>query len=228
MTNFDPNKKEVHGTSKITPVPAKGGLPKWMPWLLAALGVLLLLLLFRNCSHHDAPVVTTTNTMTTTSTSQAAAPAVTPPLAVEKVSLPGGKTVNLEPKTLNYDLQRYLASADPAPRTFTFDRLNFATDSAELPADAEATVSALAQILVAYPKARVQLSGYADSTGSEPHNVQLGARRAEAVATALAAQGVTADRMKTATGGSTNPTDTNASSHGRAENRRTELVVLTK
>lgn len=226
MTNLDPNKKDVHGTSKVTPVPAKGGLPKWWPWLLAALGLLLLALLFRGCNHHEA-TVTTTNTTVTTS-SQSNTPAATPPVAVEKVTLPGGTSVDLEPKTLNYELQRYLASADAAPRTFTFDRLNFANDSAELPADAQATVTALAQILVAYPKARVQLSGYADSTGTEPHNVQLGAQRAEAVAKALSAQGVTADRMKTATGGSTNPADTNASSQGRAENRRTELVVLAK
>lgn len=226
MTNVDPNKKDVHGTSKVTAVPAKGGLPKWLPWLLAALGLLLLLLLLRNCGHHQA-AVTTTNT-TTTTTSRSAAPAATPPVAVEKVALPGGKTVDLEPRTLNYELQRFLASPDPAPRTFTFDRLNFATDSAELPADAQDTTSALAQILAAYPKAHVQLNGYADSTGAEPHNVQLGAQRAEAVAKALVAQGVDTGRIKTATGGSTNPTDTNASSQGRAENRRTELVVLAK
>ena len=220
MTNFDPNKKDVHGTSKVRAVPAKGGMPRWLPWLLAALGLLLLLLLFRGCGHHD------TNT-TTTTTSQAA-PTGTPPVAVEKVALPGGKTVDLEPKTLNYELQRFLASPDPAPRTFTFDKLNFATDSAELPADAQDTTNALAQILAAYPKAHVQLNGYADSTGTEPHNVQLGAQRAEAVAKALVAQGVDAGRIKTATGGSTNPTDTNASSQGRAENRRSELVVLAK
>ena len=224
MTNIDPKKKNVHGTSKVTAVPAKGGgVPAWLRWLLAAIG---LLLLFRNCSHHEAPV-TTTNT-TTTTTSQSVAPAGTPPVAVEKVALPGGKTVDLEPKTLNYELQRFLASSDPAPRTFTFDRLNFATDSAELPADAQATTSALAQILTAYPKADVQLNGYADSTGTEPHNVQLGAQRAETVAKALVAQGVDTGRIKTATGGSTNPTDTNASSQGRADNRRTELVVLAK
>ena len=225
MTNFDPNKKDVHGTSKVTAVPAKaGGLPAWLRWLLAAIGFLLLLLLFRNCSHHEA-AVTTTNT-TTTTTSQA--PAGTPPVAVEKVTLPGGKVVSLAPQTLNYDLQRFLASADAAPRTFTFEHLNFATDSATLPADAQDTTTALAQILAAYPKASVQLNGYADSTGTEPHNVQLGAQRAQAVAQALVAQGVAADRIKTATGGSTNPTDTNASSQGRAENRRTELVVLAK
>ena len=228
MSNTDPNKPGVHGTSKVTPVAKKGGLPAWLPWVLALLGVLLLLLLFRGCSHRaPAPVTNTTETTTTTTATTASAPG-TPPVAIEKVTLPGGKTLDLEPKTLNYELQSFLASGDAPPRSFTFDHLNFATDSAELPADAQQTVSALAQILAAYPKAKVELAGYADSTGADPHNVQLGAQRAEAVQKALAAQGVAADRMKTATGGSSKPVDTNASASGRAENRRTELVVTAK
>ena len=227
MTDEGPNKRDVHGTSKVTPVAKKGGLPKWLPWVLALVGLLLLLLLFRSCSNRAAaPVTNTTETTTTTTTNTAAAS--TPPVAVEKVTLPGGKTLDLEPQTLNYELQSFLASPDAPPRRFTFDHLNFATDSAVLPVDAQPTVSALAQILNAYPKAKVELAGYADSTGSDPHNVQLGAQRAQAVLTALAAAGVASDRMKTATGGSSNPVDTNASVDGRAENRRTELVVTAK
>ena len=228
MTNIDPSKRDVHGTSKVTPVPKKGGMPAWLPWVLALLGLLLLLLLFRSCSHRaPAPVTNTTETTTSTTTNTVAGPS-TPPVAVEKVTLPGGKTIDLEPKSLNYELQSFLASADAPPRRFTFDHLNFATDSAELPSDAQQTVSALAQILTAYPKAKVELAGYADSTGTNPHNVQLGTQRAEAVEKALASQGVAADRMKTATGGSSNPVDTNANPSGRAENRRTELVVTAK
>ena len=227
MTNMDPN-RDVHGTSKVTPVAKKGGRPAWLPWVLALLGLLLLVLLFRACSHPSAPAVTNTTATTTTTTTSSAATPSTPPVAVEKVTLPGGQSLDLEPQSLNYELQQFLASPDAPPRRFTFDHLNFATDSAELPADAQATVGALAQILSAYPKAQVELQGYADATGSDPHNVQLGAQRAEAVQKALSAAGVSADRMKTATGGSSNPVDTNASAGGRAENRRTELVVTAK
>ena len=228
MSNNDPNKRDVHGTSKVTPVAKKSGTPAWLPWVLALLGLLLLFLLFRGCAHRaSAPVTNTTQTTTTTTSSTAATP-TTPPVAVEKVTLPGGQTVDLEPKTLNYELQRFLASGDAPPRRFTFDHLNFATDSAELPGDAQQTVSALAQILTAYPKAKVELAGYADSTGSDPHNVQLGTQRAEAVEKALVDQGVATDRMKTATGGSSNPVGPNADASGRAENRRTELVVTAK
>lgn len=230
MTNTDPNKPRVHGTSKVTEVPKKKGMA-WLPWLIGALVLLaLLVFLLRSCGHQ--PATTVTNTETTTTVTNTATTgntvAATPPLGVTQVTLPNGKTVGLEPKTLNYELQQFLASAGPAPQTFTFEHLNFATNSAELPADAQGTVSALSQILTAYPNAKVQLNGYADATGSDPHNVQLGAERATAVAKALISQGVAADRIKTATGGASNPVDTNASSQGRAENRRTELVVLSK
>ena len=225
MTNTDPS-RDVHGTSKVTPVAKKKGLG-WLAWLIAALVLFaLLFLLLRSCGHNQA--TTTTNTTETTTVTNTTSSAATPAVAVEQVTLPNGKVVGLEPKTLNYDLQRYLASSAPTPQTFTFENLNFATDSASLPSDAQATVDALAQILTAYPKAKVQLNGYADATGSDPHNTQLGSQRAQAVAQALQSQGVAADRIKTATGGASNPVDTNATSQGRAENRRTELTVLAK
>ena len=225
MSINDPNQPGVHGTSKITPVAKRKGVA-WLPWLIGALILLaLLLFLLRSCSHNTATIVTNTTEQTTVTNTASAS---TPPVAIEQVTLPDGKTVGLEPKTLNYDLQRYLASSAPTPQTFTFDRLNFATGSAALPSDAQATVGALAQILSAYPKATVQLNGYADSTGTDPMNVKLGADRADAVAKALAAQGVSADRIKTATGGSSKPIDTNATTQGRAENRRTELTVVAK
>ena len=227
MTNTDPS-RDVHGTSKVTAIAKKKGLA-WLPWLLAALVALaVLLFLLRSCGHNQAVTTTnTTDTTTVTNTTSSAEPA-TPAVAVEQVTLPNGKTVGLSPKTLDYDLQRYLASSAPTPQTFTFENLNFATDSATLPSDAQATVGALAQILAAYPKATVRLNGYADATGDASHNDQLGAQRAQAVAQALQAQGVAADRIKTATGGASDPVDTNATSQGRAENRRTELTVLAK
>ena len=231
MSNDDPTQRDVHGTSKLTDVPKKKGMA-WLPWLIGALLLLaLLFLLLRSCGHPSATTATNTETttMTVTNTADASATvATTPPVGVQQVTLPNGKAVGLQPQTLNYELQRFLASSNPTPQTFTFDHLNFATNSAALPADAQDTVGALAQILTAYPNAKVQLNGYADATGTDPQNVRLGAERAEAVAKALTAQGVAADRIKTATGGASHPVDTNANSQGRAENRRTELVVLSK
>jgi outer membrane protein OmpA-like peptidoglycan-associated protein len=45
------------------------------------------------------------------------------------------------------------------------------------------------------------------------------------VKAALVAQGIAAERLETASGGETDPVDTNATASGQFENRRAELVV---
>ncbi|WP_242154883.1 OmpA family protein, partial [Sphingomonas sp. BAUL-RG-20F-R05-02] len=149
----------------------------WLAWILLGLGILAALLALSRCGRHDAVVAAPTPTATPTT--------ATPPIAIKQVVLPGGKTVDLQPQTLNYDLQAFLASAAAAPRTFTFNKLNFDTASATIRADDQPTLSALSQILAAYPKAVVRLVGYADARGSDAANAKLGADRAAAVAKAL-------------------------------------------
>ena len=186
----------------------------WLAWA-ALLAGLLALLLFgtRSCGRKDAAQVSETVTTTTTT---------------ESVALPGGTRVDLAPGTLNYDLQRFLASSDAAPKTFTFDKLNFDTASAAIRADDRPTLDALGQILTAYPSAKVQVIGYTDARGGASANAKLGAERAQAVAAALAAKGIAVDRIATASGGEADPAATNATASGQAENRRTELVVTAK
>jgi outer membrane protein OmpA-like peptidoglycan-associated protein len=203
--------REVHIEKKKT---------NWLAWILLALGILAALLALGRCSRRDAVAVVPASTATPTT--------ATPPVAVKHVVLPGGKTVDLQPQTLNYDLQAFLGSAAAAPRTFTFDKLNFDTDSSTIRADDQPTLSALSQILAAYPKAVVRLVGYADARGSDAANAKLGADRAAAVAKALTATGIDAKRISTASGGDANPVASNATAGGQFQNRRTELVVTSK
>ena len=203
--------REVHIEKKKT---------NWLAWLLLALGVLAALLALSRCNRHETVVA-----------APAAAPAgapATPPIGVEHVTLPGGKVVDLEPKTLNYDLQAFLASSDPAPRTFTFDKLNFDTASSAIRSDDTSTLSALSQILAAYPKAMVKLVGYADARGTDAANAKLGSDRAMSVAKALTGSGIDSKRITTASGGDSNPVASNVTAGGQFQNRRTELVVTSK
>ena len=192
----------------------------YLPWIVGAVGLLLLLLLFKSCV--DGKRETTVDTTQTTATT------TTAPVAVEAVTLPNGQKVSVAPNTLNHELQAFLASDGATPRTFVFERLNFDTSSAAIRAEDQPTVDALAQILVAYPAARVRLDGYADARGTEPANAQLGQQRATAVADALVAKGVARAVVEAASGGEGNPDATNATATGQAENRRTELTVLAK
>lgn len=211
---------------------AAGGLRKWLPWILAALGVLLLILLLRSCGdrHDDA------------ATAPAAAPATAPPAMVSnttevsppppapvvKITLPGGGAVDVARQGLNFELQAFLASEEPAPRRFTFENLNFDTGSAVLKSDAPATLDPLAAILKAYPKARAEIAGFTDAVGDPATNDKLSADRSRATIRALVERGVEASRLTTAAMGERAPTATNATPGGRAENRRAELTVTQK
>lgn len=219
---------EPHDTEGAPPrhihVEKKKGV-NWLAWLAAAAGLLALLFALSRCGRDETAVVATP---APSASPVEAAPAAAVPVAVERVELPGGQAVDLEPATLNYDLQRFLAGGDAAPRTFTFDKLNFDTGAADVRQEDRPTLDALGKILAAYPNARVRLTGYADARGSDPANAQLGARRADAVKAALAAAGIAAGRMETASGGEGGPVASNATAEGRFENRRTELTVLSK
>lgn len=186
------------------------------PWLLGALAaVILLALLLRGCDREEpaAPV---------------AEPAVPAETALAPVVLPGGRTVQLEQNSVPFQVQEYLAGNEAAPRTFTFERLNFDTGKADIRDADRADLDNLAQVLAAYPNVRVRVVGYTDAQGGAQPNAQLGAQRAQAVAAALTGKGIAADRIETATGGESQPAETNATSQGRFENRRTELVVLSR
>ena len=218
-----------HGDAPFPPVRNRqvpGAKPRgnyYLPWIVGLVGLLLLLLLFRSCIGEREPAaapVTTAETRTDT--------AATAALPVEEVTLPGGRTISLEASGLNYALQRYLASDQPAPRTFTFDKLNFDTGSAAIRPVDQPNVDALAQILSAYPRARVRIVGYTDARGSDPSNAQLGLERANSVTTALTSKGVDKARIAAESGGEANPTETNATAQGQFENRRTELIVTDK
>ena len=91
-----------------------------------------------------------------------------------------------------------------------------------------AEVDEVATVLKQYGNARIRVAGYADARGSEPANVQLGQARADAVKAALVAKGIDAGRIDTTTGGESDPVATNATAPGQFENRRTELVVLSR
>jgi outer membrane protein OmpA-like peptidoglycan-associated protein len=242
MTNANDPDRTTHGSSIITPVAGKKK-TNWLPWLLAALALLLLLFTLSQCADRDEPeesgaTTTTTQSNSTTypdgsATTSAVGPdgqtttSVTGPLAAGAAGA-ATATGAAAPAPLSTGLQPFLASGEPAPRRFTFDRLNFATGSADLPADAGQTIASLAQTLSTYPNAVVRVEGYADARGSEPVNQQLGAERANAVAQALIAAGVPAARVTAVSGGEQNPVDTNATAQGQAENRRTDLVVTAK
>jgi ammonium transporter, Amt family len=82
-------------------------------------------------------------------------------------------------------------AADVFPGT----KLLFDTGKADIPATAAPDFKAVADYLAANPEAKVQLSGYVDSTGPADVNKELAQARATAVRDALKAAGVAEDRI---------------------------------
>lgn len=180
----------------------------WLAWILLGLGLLALLFALSRCDR-DAQVANVAPT---------AVPVEEPvgrTVAPVAVAVPGTAGVGA-----------YLAGTEALPRTFVFEKLNFDTARSEVrPAD-RAELADISAALKQHPNARIRVVGYADARGSGAANAALGKTRADSVKASLVATGVDAARIDTASGGETNPVDTNATATGQAENRRTELVVL--
>jgi outer membrane protein OmpA-like peptidoglycan-associated protein len=114
------------------------------------------------------------------------------------------------------DLQDFLNSKEPAPKVFTFDRLDFRPGSASVRPVDEKTIYALANALQEHPGTRIRIVGYDDGSGTRDANATLARQRAAAVVIALRQIGVSSSRLEASSG---------HEGHGA---RSTELVVLQK
>ncbi len=103
--------------------------------------------------------------------------------------------------------------------------IDYALDSATIPADKAAEVTAFAAFLKKEPYA-VQIIGHTDSSGKKVHNLKLSTKRAQSLKDALIAEGISADRILVTGKGEEEPIATNSTKEGQAENRRIEIVLI--
>jgi outer membrane protein OmpA-like peptidoglycan-associated protein len=101
----------------------------------------------------------------------------------------------------------------------------FSFNSASIREESLPRLREIADVLMQHPDWRLSVNGHTDNIASDNYNLELSARRAEAVKEALASRhGVDAGRLVTAGYGEAQPRDTNDTLEGRARNRRVELV----
>lgn len=105
------------------------------------------------------------------------------------------------------------------------DRVFFDTDSAELTAQARATLDRQAQWLQLYPSVTVLIEGHADERGTREYNLALGARRATAARNYLISRGVGESRMTTISYGKERPVAVCDDITCWSQNRRAVTVV---
>jgi OmpA-OmpF porin, OOP family len=103
----------------------------------------------------------------------------------------------------------------------------FDFDKADIKPDSEPTLKEIAKLLTDEPGLAVAVVGHTDNKGAFGYNIELSAKRAEAVKQALVSQyGIEGGRLTAAGAGMMAPVTSNDSEEGRAKNRRVGLVKL--
>ncbi len=103
--------------------------------------------------------------------------------------------------------------------------VTFATDQSNVRPEFFNVLSSVGLVLKEYNRTIVNVFGHTDSEGSDSYNLDLSERRAVSVARNLINQGTDQRRYYVAGFGEEQPIASNATSSGRAANRRVEIEI---
>jgi outer membrane protein OmpA-like peptidoglycan-associated protein len=206
-----------------------GAESNWWKWALALLALIPLVyfLLTRNIKSPEREVAAPS----------APAPAAMPAAPVVNlgpftpIHLPNGVNLNVpangvETKLLGLIQDPYRQIDDKA--SFSFDRLEFNTDSDVLTPGSQEQLRNIAEIMKAYPNVKLNISGYAENAGDEEQNLDLSQRRAEATLNQIVADGIDRSRLSAEGQGSQYPVAENSTAEGRDRNPRVDIRVTSK
>jgi outer membrane protein OmpA-like peptidoglycan-associated protein len=101
----------------------------------------------------------------------------------------------------------------------------FDTGKSDLKPQALNNIKQMAAIMKKYPENILTINGYTDSTGTQEINEELSLKRAEAVKSALVANGLPSDTISVQGKGPADPVADNTTATGRMKNRRVEIQV---
>jgi outer membrane protein OmpA-like peptidoglycan-associated protein len=104
----------------------------------------------------------------------------------------------------------------------------FSSGKYELLAESMVELDKLFLLMKENPLIKIQINGHTDSIGKEIDNMILSEARAKSVVVYLTAKGIQSGRLFFKGFGSKNPIAPNETNDGRALNRRTEMVVVSK
>ena len=119
----------------------------------------------------------------------------------------------------NYNTGYQKSGADLSQHSVYFD-----FDKSEIKPDSQGVITSWASYLTANPTAKVRLEGNTDERGTREYNIGLGERRANAVAAALEAKGVSASQLSTISYGKERPVALGHDESSWSQNRRVDLV----
>jgi Mg-chelatase subunit ChlD len=119
----------------------------------------------------------------------------------------------------------------PVVGSYALIDVNFELNKSDITAASQPAVENIVTLMKAYPAMTIELRGHTDnlnSTKDPDYNKKLSQRRADAVKDAITKQGISASRIKAVGYGESLPIADNATEEGRARNRRTEIVIVSR
>jgi outer membrane protein OmpA-like peptidoglycan-associated protein len=135
-----------------------------------------------------------------------------------------------EPETVNkYKDEDGCPDEVPAEvKKFTgvIDGINFKTGSAEILPGSFAILDRALKVLQDYPDVNLEISGHTDNKGRSSYNLTLSQHRADSVKLYFVSRGIASSRLMSIGYGKDRPIADNATSTGRATNRRTEFRLI--
>jgi outer membrane protein OmpA-like peptidoglycan-associated protein len=106
------------------------------------------------------------------------------------------------------------------------DNITFASNSADLNTNLHPIMDKVAGTLAEYGDTVIEVAGHTDANGTVAHNQALSEQRAQSVASYLTSHGVKQQRLIVVGAGEDHPVASNATTEGRAQNRRVELTIV--
>ena len=161
------------------------------------------------------------------------------------ITLPKGKdyAFNVKRKGYLFFSDNYSLSREQGDTAFNVDiplqpieanaaivlkNIFFETNKYELKPQSEAELNNVVQLLKDNPTLHIQINGHTDNSGKTSDNQLLSENRAKAVTTYLVSKGIAPARLAFKGFGDTVPVADNSTPEGRAQNRRTELKVISR
>lgn len=112
--------------------------------------------------------------------------------------------------------------------TGTIKGINFRFGSADIAASSFPILDEAASVLSQFGTVNVEVQGHTDNMGTRQLNVRLSQQRADAVVAYLVGKGVAESRLRAVGYGPDKPIADNATTAGRAQNRRVDFVLITQ
>jgi len=198
-----------------------GGLRKFLPWLLIGLLGLLLFGLYKGCSNNTD--ISKPN-MSKIKTPKINKPQINKP----KINRPKLDLSKLG-ISLNSEEGRFANMLNSGKAKigskFTLNKVQFDSGSTNIKASTRAQLDNFVKIMKNFPRLKVRLEGYTDSSGNAAKNLTLSKQRAESVKRYLITKGIAGNRLTSNGFGIAKPIADNSTRNGRAKNRRVEAVV---